>query len=129
MSASSQQTTTSNVLAVPHQHVIYSRSNYKNKINKFTVTSKAISFFPSLNKTPPSPPYHFGSKIKSVPEEKYNEELPAGIEDYSYYYPLVVYYYLKMGDMSGGNFSLNNHSLSQQYFYSNNGDLSSGYGF
>ena len=34
-----------------------------------------------------------------------------------------------MGDMSGGNYYLNNHTLSQQYCDSNNGDMSSGYGF
>ena len=33
-----------------------------------------------------------------------------------------------MGDMSGGNFSLNNHTLYQQYCGFNNGDLCSGYG-
>ena len=27
--------------------------------------------------------------------------------------------------MSGGNFSMDNHIISQQYFYSNNGDVSS----
>ena len=35
---------------------------------------------------------------------------------------------LKMGDISGGNFYMNNHTLSQQYFDSNNGDVSNGNG-
>ena len=34
-----------------------------------------------------------------------------------------------MGDMSGGNCSINNNTLSQQYYDTNNGDVSSGYGF
>ena len=34
-----------------------------------------------------------------------------------------------MGDISGGNFYMNNHTLSQQYFDSNNGDVSNGNGF
>ena len=34
-----------------------------------------------------------------------------------------------MGDMSGGNCSMNNHILSQQDCDSNNGDASSEYGF
>ena len=83
----------------------------------------------SSNKTPPSPPYSVGSKRKSLPEEKSNEELPAGIGDYSYYFPLVVDDDLNIGDMSGGGFSLKNHTLSQQYCDPNNGDVSSAYGF
>ena len=31
--------------------------------------------------------------------------------------------------MSGGNYSMNNHTLSQHYFDSNNDDVSSVYGF
>ena len=34
----------------------------------------------------------------------------------------------KIGDMSCGDFSMNNHTLSQQDCDSNNGDVSSGYG-
>ena len=34
-----------------------------------------------------------------------------------------------MGDMSGGNCSLNNHILYQRYCDSNNVDVSIGYGF
>ena len=52
-----------------------------------------------------------------------------GIGDDSYYYTLVIDDDLNMGDMSGGNCSLNNHTLSKQYCYYNNGDVSSGYGF
>ena len=35
---------------------------------------------------------------------------------------------LNIGDMSGDKFSLNNHTLSLQYHYLNNGDVCSGYG-
>ena len=34
-----------------------------------------------------------------------------------------------MGDMSGGSFLMNNHTLSQQYCGSNHGDVSIGCGF
>ena len=93
------------------------------------VTSIQISFCLSSNNTPSSPPYNVGSKRKSVPEEKSNDESPAGIGDDDSYYPLVIYDDLKMFNMSGGNCSLNKHTLSQQYCDSNNGDVSSGYGF
>ena len=88
-----------------------------------------IYFCPSSNNTPSSPPYHVGNKIKARPEETFNEGLPVGIVDDSYYSPLVIYDDLNMGDMVGGNFSMNNHTLSQKYFYSDNGGVSSGYGF
>ena len=78
-----------------------------------TVSYRAISFSPSSNKAPPSPPYCVGSKIKSLPEEIYNEELPAGIGDYSSCSPFVIGGNLNMGDMIGGNFSLNNHTIYQ----------------
>ena len=52
---------------------------------------------------PSSPPSRAGSKRKSIPKEKYNKELPAGIGDSSSVSPLVVGGYLNMGDMSGGN--------------------------
>ena len=93
------------------------------------VTSRGISFQPSPNKTSSSPPYRVVSKIETVPNEKSNEELPAIIGDDSYYSPLVIDDDLNMGDASSGNYSLNNHTLSQQYRDSNNGDVSSGYDF
>ena len=54
--------------------------------------------------------------------------MPAGIVDDYYYSPLFIDDYLNSGDTSGGNCSLNNHTISQQYFDSNNSDVSSGYG-
>ena len=64
-----------------------------------------------------------------MPENISNEKLPSVIwDDYSYY-TLVVDDYLNMGDMSGGNFSINNHALSQNYCDSNNGDVSIRYVF
>ena len=47
---------------------------------------------------------------------------------YSSYFLLVTDNDLNMGDMSGGNFYLNNHTLSQQYCDFNNGDVCSEYG-
>ena len=76
----------------------------KNKKNKLTVTSRAKYFWPSSNKTSPSPSYHVVSKIKAAPKEKYNDELTADIGDSSYYSPFVIDDDLKMGDMSGGIF-------------------------
>ena len=64
-----------------------------------TVTSRCIFLLSSSNDTPPSPPYHVGIKIKSVPEYKYNEELTTGIEDDSTYSSLVIDDYLKMGEI------------------------------
>ena len=58
-----------------------------------------------------------------------NEELPAGIGDDSYHYQLFSDDDLKIGDISGGKFSLNNHTIYQQYHDSNHGGVSSGYGF
>ena len=77
-----------------------------------TVTYRAISFSPSPNKTPPSLPYHFGSKRKTALEEKINTELPADIGYDSSYSTLVIDDDLNMGDMSAGNCSLNNHTHS-----------------
>ena len=94
-----------------------------------TFTSRPISFFLSSNKTPPSPPYCVGSKIKAVLEERSNEELPAGVGYDSSYSPLIIADDLNMGDMSGGNYSMNNYTLYQQYYDYNNGYVSSGYGF
>ena len=51
----------------------------------------------SNNKTS-SPLYPASIKRKSVPEEKSNEELPAGIGDDYTYSPLVIDYDLKMSD-------------------------------
>ena len=87
------------MLVIPRQQVIFGIREYKNKINKFTVTSIAISFRSSSNNTPSSPPYCVGIKRKSVPEEKSDEELPAVVGDYFTYSQLVNDDDLKMGDM------------------------------
>ena len=42
---------------------------------------------------------------------------------------LVIDENLKMGDMSGGNCFMNNHTIYQHDCDYNNGDVSSGYGF
>ena len=62
-----------------------------------TVASRGISLHLSSNNTPSSSLYRVDIKIKAVLEETYNEELPAGIVDYSNYFPLVIDYGLKMG--------------------------------
>ena len=110
-----------------HQQGVFVRRASKNKINEMKSIYRGISFLPSSSNTPSSPSYCVGSKIKSVSEEKYNEELPAVIGDGSSYYPLIIDDDLKMGDMSGGNCYMNNHTLYQQYHDSNNGDVSSRY--
>ena len=68
-------------------------------------------------------------KEKSLPEEKYYDELRAGIVDGSYFSPLVIDGYFELGDVSGWNGSINNHTLSQDYLDPNNGDARSGNGF
>ena len=45
------------------------------------------------------------------------------------FYPLGIDGYFKMGDMSGGNFPMNNNTLSQQDCDPNIGDVTSRYGF
>ena len=65
--------------------------------------SIGTSFIPSSNNTPSSPPSCLGCKIKSLAKETYDDELPAGIGDGSYFSSLVIDYVLKMGNPSGGN--------------------------
>ena len=114
---------------MPRQKEIFGKRASKDQNNKMTVTSKGISFYPSSNKIPSITLYCVGSKRKSVPEGKSNDELHADIVDDCSYSPLVIDDDLNMGDMSGGNYYLKNHTLSQQYCDSNNSDGSSGYAF
>ena len=93
------------------------------------VTSRGILFCQSSNNASSSTPYRVVSKRKAIPEEKYNEESPASIVDDSSFYLLVIEDDFKMGDMSGGNCSMNNHTLSKKDCDSNDGDVISGYGF
>ena len=104
------------------------RPSKKTKIT-LTDSSRGISFHPSSNNTPSSPPSCLGSKIKALPEQKHDDELPAGI-GYDYYFsPLVIDGDFKMGYVSGGNCSMNNNTLSQKDCDSNNSDVSSGNSF
>ena len=64
------------------------------------VTSRGISFRSSSNNTPSIPPHPVGIKIEAVPEEKSNDELPAGIGDESYYSPFFIDDDLKMNDLT-----------------------------
>ena len=93
-----------------------------------TVTYRSISFRPSSNNTPLSQPYCVFVK-ENCTWIKSNRELRVGIGDDSYYSPLVIDDDLNMGDTSGGNVSLNNHTISKKYCNTNNGDVRSGYGF
>ena len=92
-------------------------------------SSRGISIRPSSNNIPSSSSYDPGRKIKALPEEKSDDESPVGIGgDYSLS-PLVIGGYLNMGNVSGGNGSMNSHTLSKQDRDFNNGDESSGNGF
>ena len=97
---------------MPRQRVIGRIKSSKNKNNKLTVTSRGMFFHSSSNNTPLSLIYCFGIKRKAVPEEKSNKYFPAGTVDNSTDSPLVVDDDLQMGDISGGNCSLNNNTLS-----------------
>ena len=112
---------------MPRKQSIFGKRDSKNDIYILKVTPRGISFSSSSNITSSSPSYCVGIKIKPFPEEKHKKELPAFIgDDYSYYL-FVVYDDLKMGDMIDGDFSLIKHTLSQQYWYFNNGDVFSVY--
>ena len=126
---SNQQTTCSQVLTIAQQWTIFRRRPSKYTRITLTDTPRGIYFQPSSNNTPSIPPYCVGSKRKSVPEERSNEEVPAGIGDDYYFSPLVMDYYLKMIEMSGGNFYINNHTLSQHDCDSNDGDVINIYDF
>ena len=56
-----------------------------------------------------------GSKRKAIPKEKSDDELPAGIGDDFYLYPLVIGSDLKVDDVSVGNGSINNRTLHVRY--------------
>ena len=62
------------------------------KLMKITLTntSRGICFSSSSNNTSPIPPYRVDIKRKFVPEEKSNEELPAGIGDEYSFSPLFI---------------------------------------
>ena len=93
---------------MPHQKEIYSRSN--SQMKKLYI---GIAIRPSSNNIPSSPPSGPGIKIKALHEQKPDDELPAGIGgDYSLYL-LFIDGDLKIGDVSGGNFYMKNHTLSQ----------------
>ena len=102
-------------------------SMVKRLLQKITVKPRAISFCLSPNKTLPSPQYPVGSKRKVAPEEKSKEKLPEGIGDPSSYSLLVIDNDLSMGNMSGWDCSIKNHTPSKQYCYSNDGDVISGF--
>ena len=123
--APTQQTTSFKVLKMSLQYGIGERKENKKRKITLTYTYREISFCPSSNNTPSSPPSCVRSTRKAVPEEKYNDKLLA---DY-YISPLVVDDDLKIGDATCRNCYMRNHTLSKQDCDSNNGDVMSGYVF
>ena len=67
---------------IPCQWGILRRMTSKRMKIILKYLSRCISILPSLNNTPSSPLSGHGIKIKSPSEEKYDDELPAGIVDY-----------------------------------------------
>ena len=123
--ASDQQTTRSKLSKIPYQQgILRIRPSKKLKIT-FTESYRNISFCPSSNNTPSIPPYYLGSKRKSLTEEKSDDGLPASIGDDYFFNTSVIDGVLKKIDASDGNFSMNNHTISQHDFDFNNGDVSS----
>ena len=55
--------------------------------------------------------------------------MPAGLGNGYSYYLSVIDDYLNMGYISDGNLYLENYTIYQHCFDSNNGDVSGGYGF
>ena len=97
-----------------------------------TELSRGVYIHPISNNTPSSPPSGTGGKIKSLNKEKYDGELPAGIRNGSSFSTLVIDRDLQMGGVggvSGVNGSMTSHTLSQNYWDFNNGDMSSENGF
>ena len=75
---------------MPRQRGIYSRSNYRSIKITLIESSRFISFSPSLNNTPSSPPSSTDSKIKPLPEEKSDDSFSEGIGYYYSLSPLVI---------------------------------------
>ena len=94
-----------------------------------TESSRGIFIRPSSNNTPSNPPSGRGSKRKALPEKKSDDELTSGIGDKYHYYLLVIDGYFRMGDVRGSNGSMNSHTVYQQGWCFNNGDLSCGNDF
>ena len=117
------------VFFMPRQRGIYSRSNSRSIKITLIESSRFISFSPSLNNTPSSPPSSTDSKIKPLPEEKSDDSFSEGIGYYYSLSPLVIDGDFKIWDVSDGNCSMNNRTLSCQDLCSNNGDVSSVNGF
>ena len=84
-----QQTTSLKILQC-HANGIFCRSPSETTRITLEDSSIGIYFFPPANNTPSSPPSRLGSKIKALPEGKYDDELPAGIGYDSSFYTLVI---------------------------------------
>ena len=78
-----------------------------------TELSRGFSVYQASNNTPYSPPPGPDSKIKSLPEEKSDDELPVGSVNYSSLPSMVIYVDFQMGDVSGGNGYMNIYLISQ----------------
>ena len=64
---------------MPRQRGICMRSNSKSMKTALIELSRGISIWPPSKNTQSSTPSVTGSKIKELPEENYDDELPAGI--------------------------------------------------
>ena len=91
-------------------------------------SSRGIYIRPSLNNISSSPLSGHSIKIKAPSGGESNDKLPAGIVYYYSFFPLVIDVDFKMGGLSGGNVSINSHTLPHQYWDYKNGDVSSGNG-
>ena len=110
---------------MPCQRGIFSRRNLKRIKITLEESSRGIYIFPSSDNTPSSTPSGTSSKRKAPPEEKCDDELPEGIGDDYYFYPLDIDGDLNMGDMSVGNCYMKSHYFYQQDQGTNNGNTSS----
>ena len=117
------------VLTMPRTRIIFRRMHTKSRQLTLTKSSRGSSVCLASNNTLLISPSGPGSTRKYLPEEKFDDELPAGIGDDSTFYVLVIDGELQIGGVSGGKFSTNSHNLSQQYFCLKNDDVSCENGF
>ena len=103
------------VFVVPLSWGFFRRRHLKNNKVALSSLSRGLSMCLASNKTSSSPPYVTDIEIQSLTDEICYDTLTIGSIYDIYLYPLVIYRYFKMGDVSVRKGSMNSHRLSQCY--------------